>query len=68
MDISHEREEGDHGEEGERSWAVEPLLRLGVVYGFDLGRGFRLDPSFYWDLIYPDKQAFVLGLTFGKEL
>lgn len=59
-------EESDEGEGG-RSWEVRALVRLGILYGFDLGRGFRFIPSFYADVIFPDKKAFVMGLTLGKE-
>lgn len=61
MDITREEEHG------ETSWEASALLRLGVVYGFSVGRGFRLLPSFYVDLIAPDKQAYVMGLSIAKE-
>ncbi len=54
-------------EEGEESWEARALIRLGATYAIDLGRGFRFLPSFYYDVIFPDKQAYVLGLTIGKE-
>jgi len=67
VDISPEEEEGEHGEEGERSYEVAALLRLGVTYAWDLGRGWRLGPTFVWDGIYPDKQAYSFVLTLAKE-
>jgi len=68
IDLAKEEEE-EEGEEGgtKSKWEAEALLRLGVTYGVDLWRGFRLAPSFYADIIFPSKQAFVLGVTFGKE-
>ena len=61
IDITNEREHG------KRSWETNALLRLGGTYGFTVGRGLRLLPSFYVDLIAPDKQAYVFGLSIGKE-
>jgi hypothetical protein len=61
IDITNEKEDG------KRSWEASALLRLGGTYGFDIGRGLRLMPSFYMDLIAPDKQAFVIGLSIGRE-
>ena len=66
LDISHEVEDHGHGHV-EKTWETTPLLRFGVLYGIDLGCDYRLMPSFYWDLIFPDKQAYVIGLTLGKE-
>lgn len=68
VDFLYEEEEG-HGHEGEGGDKREAraLVRLGVLYGMDLGRGFRLVPAFYADVIFPDKRAFVLGMNFGKE-
>jgi len=62
LDIVHEEEH-----DGERSWEVKALLRLGVVYGFDAGGGIRLVPSFYLDVFSPDEQAYVVGLTIARE-
>ena len=75
VDITHAREEaeggeaeeGGHGGEAGKKWEVNFLLRMGVQYGFDLGRGYRLVPSFYYDRIGADSKAYVVGLTFGKE-
>jgi len=61
LDIVHEEEHG------EKSWEVKALLRLGAVYAFPVGRGFRILPSFYVDLIAPDTQAYVMGLSIAKE-
>jgi len=72
VDLAHEREEVEGLEEGqageeERKWEARALLRLGVVAGFDLGRNWRLLPSLFFDVIFPDKKAIVLGLSIAKE-
>ena len=66
IDLANEEEEKEEGGIT-RTWESAALLRLGAVYAIDMGRGFRLDPSFYIDVIFPDKAAYILGLTFGKE-
>ncbi len=69
--VNEEREaeehEGEHGGSGGKTWEAEFMIRLGVMYGFDLGRGFRFVPAFYWDIISMERQAYVLGFEFGKE-
>ena len=69
IDLANEEEESELGLEGERgkAWEAAALLRLGVLYGFDLGRGYRFVPSFYVDIIFPDKAAYVMGVGIGKE-
>jgi hypothetical protein len=62
IDVSNEEEEG-----GGETWEARALIRLGALYACDLGRGFRLLPAFYYDVIFPNRQAYVLGLTLAKE-
>jgi len=65
VDVSQSREETEEGEE--RKWETEFLLRFGAMVNFEIGRGYVISPSIYWDWIAFDRSATVIGLTFGKE-
>lgn len=63
----HEGEESPPGGRTSKKWQTDFLLRIGVKYGFDLGRGFRFVPAFNWDIIAMERQAYVFGIELGKE-
>jgi len=71
VDFAHELEEAEEGGEGllegeKRVWETNFMLRLGGLYIIEVGHGYIVAPSFYWDWIGFEKSAYVFGLTFGK--
>ncbi len=67
LEFAKESHSGTGAEsEGEGSGTETHLaLRVGILYGFEVGHRYSIIPSFYTDFIQDKEATFVWGLAFG---